>query len=199
MIYVHRGKEWWKALSYETGKVDGMNVNMYNVGSFIQNGGEVVKLSASEIIKKCLAIRGCSMAELGRRLNCTGQNISLKLKRNSISANEFMMWLDMLGYEVIVKERDGYILDENTELPKKACRIRCVVDGVRFDSLKAKLIAKACEAEKQDDDEGKATELYEDNAGNMFFVERKSGTNGKDTVVLVPRQAGEAFLEKYRV
>lgn len=181
--------------------VDENETKRYNADSTISFEGEPdLKLSASDVIRKAFADSGYSKASFGRVIGCTGQNISLRLSRNSITADEFIKWLDMLGYDVTITSRktSRSIEDEEVDWNTRVRWTRCVVDGKKFNNRTAEVISNtfAVGTDGIFDENGHASELYKIADGTFILVDY-SKEPGKDVVSTASQATAEAFIEKY--
>ena len=170
----------------------------YNAVSASKNGGANVKLTASEIIRKAIAVNGFSLASFGRILGCTGQNVSLKLSRNSVSADEFISWLDMLGFDVAVFSRNNLVnIEDCSDMKGPVRHIVRMIDGKHFNNKTAQAVSNNfMPGDSIYDEFGKATELYKIEDGTYIFVEYNEDPK-KDVVSIAPRSAAEAFIASY--
>lgn len=135
--------------------------------------------------------------ELAKRVGWTPQRLSNKLKRNSLSADEFIMLLDEIGVDVKLVVRDTGVVVKPT-MKKVGVRINMVVDGVRYDTANSHAIANDFYSDGENEyTDGRARELYVNKKGEYFFAEYVEWDQNQNRIVPVPAAEAMKFAEKY--
>lgn len=181
--------------------IDETETKLYNADSTISFGGTTdLKLSASEIIRKALTESGFTHSSLGKILGCTGQNISNKLRRNTLSADEFVSWLDIMGFDVTVtcRKTARNIEDIDFGTNHRIRYIKRVVDGKYFNNRTADVVANTFQkgVDGVFDENGRASELYRISDGTYILVEYGKEP-GSDIVSIVPKTIADMFVNVY--
>ena len=116
------------------------------------------------MVRAALAGAGKTQKELAEHMGWSPQNLSGRLKNNSLTFDELSEALHFAGYEIGMSDASGAGLPvlNNSSSPAVAQ----TVDGVRYDTRKAESICTNKTAMFEDF----YVELFEDAAGNYFTV-----------------------------
>lgn len=139
----------------------------------INNGGK--SMTTADIIKDLLSKSDIQQKELGKFLGVSEVCISNRLRRNSISSDDFLKILDFLGYEInIVSKKTKEI--ETIRNKGVGKRIKMMVDGIKYDTAKADAI---CHSDATD---FCFYELYKDDEGRYFVAQYSNWENGTNSI-----------------
>ena len=134
------------------------------------------------MVRAALAGAGKTQKELAEHMGWTPQNLSGRLKNNSLTFDELSKALHFAGYEVSMS-------DANSTSPAVAQ----TVDGVRYDTRKAESLC----SNKVVMFEDFYVELFEDAAGNYFTVLYQLSGCQHHTITPVSARAAQQFLERF--
>ena len=129
--------------------------------------------------------------ELAEHMGWTPQNLSGRLKNNSLTFDELSKALHFAGYEVSMSDANGAGLPElgNSTSPAVAQ----TVDGVRYDTRKAESLC----SNKAVMFEDFYVELFEDAAGNYFTVLYQLSGCQHHTITPVSPYIAKQFWERF--
>lgn len=175
--------------------VDFIPVSMYDTENGASNGGVI--MTSKEVLSAISKELNLSQAEIARRSGMTPVQLSARITRNSIRADEFLSMLDAVGVDVkMVVRESGRELKTNTSGAGR--RVRGMVDKVIYDTAASDALANNFYADGVNEySDGRASELYVDKEGRYFFAEYTSWEGGKDRILPVPAAEAAAFIEKY--
>ena len=136
------------------------------------------------MVRAALAGAGKTQKELAEHMGWTPQNLSGRLKNNSLTFDE-------LSNEASMSDANGAGLPElgNSTSPAVAQ----TVDGVRYDTRKAESLC----SNKVVMFEDFYIELFEDAAGNYFTVLYQLSGCQHHTITPVSARAAQQFLERF--
>lgn len=143
------------------------------------------------MVRAALAGAGKTQKELAEHMGWTPQNLSGRLKNNSITFDELSKALHFAGYEVSMSDANGAGLPElgNSTSPAVAQ----TVDGVRYDTRKAESLCSNKAAMFEDF----YVELFEDAAGNYFTVLYQLSGCQHHTITPVSPYIAKQFWERF--
>ena len=135
------------------------------------------------MVRAALAGAGKTQKELAEHMGWTPQNLSGRLKNNSLTFDELSKALHFAGYEVSMSDANGAGLPElgNSTSPAVAQ----TVDGVRYDTRKAESLCS------------NKVVMFEDAAGNYFTVLYQLSGCQHHTITPVSARAAKQFLERF--
>lgn len=154
-------------------------------------------MSSKEILKAACKATGVTQNEGARRIGLTKQQLSSKIMRGTLRADEFLELLDAIGIDVEfkVRETDSAI---KILIPGMGTRVRCMVDKVIYDTAASDALSNNFYADGVNKfTDGKAMELYIDKEGRYFFAEYSEWEGVKDRITPVSASVAAAFIEKY--
>lgn len=159
------------------------------------NGGG--KISSKEILKAACKAVGVSQNDGAKKIGFTKQQLSSKIVRGTLRADEFLSFLDALGIDVEFKVREtGKLVKVN--VPGMGQRVQRMVDKVIYDTATSDALANNFYADGVNMfTDGKAMELYIDKEGRYFFAEYSDWEGVKDRITPVTASVAAAFIEKY--
>ena len=164
--------------------VDFISVSVYDTENAASNGG--VSMTSKEAIIAGLKATGWS-----------AQQLSGRLIRNSMRADEFLDFMDAIGIDVTFTVREsGEAL--KTHIAGAGRRVRAMVDKVKYDTEAASALANNFYADGVNEyTDGKAMELYVDDEGRYFFAEYTNWEGVKDRITPVSARDAAVFIDKY--
>lgn len=157
-------------------------------------GGEY--MTARDALGAALYRTGHTQESAAKLVGWTsGQQISQRLARNSMRADEFLNIMDAVGIDVTFTIRKtGEILREHKAGHGR--RVRGNSDKVFYDTESADALANNFYEDGLNEyKDGEACELYVDRKGRYFMAEYRE--DGKDRVRAVSSSVAIAFIEKY--
>ena len=154
-------------------------------------------MTSKEVIAAALKATGHTQAEAAAKMGRVGQQLSARLMRNSMRADELLKFMDVLGIDVTFTVREtGEIL--KAHIAGAGRRVRGMVNKVIYDTESADALANNFYADGVNEYmDGKAMELYVDKEGRYFFAEYTSWEGAKDRITPVSSNDAAAFIEKY--
>ena len=159
------------------------------------NGGE--GMNAKDMLLAALRETKTTQAEAATKVGWMPQQLSQRIVRNSIRADDFLSLLEAIGIEVTLTVRDT---GDPVRVYVKGAgrRVKAMVDRVTYDTAASNAISNNFYADGVNEyTDGKAMELYIDKEGRYFFAEYSNWEGGKDRISPVSAAEAAAFIEKY--
>lgn len=175
--------------------IDFESASVYNTENSASNGG--VAMTSREALSVALKGTGKTQAEAAVKMGWVPQQLSARLMRESLRADEFLEIMDAIGVDVVLKVRDtGEVLRAHTAGAGR--RVRMMVNRVIYDTEAADALANNFYADGVNEyNDGKAMELYIDREGRYFFAEYTNWEGVKDRITPVAAPDAAAFIERY--
>ena len=153
----------------------------------IQVGGD--GMTPVEVIKDLISRSSMQQKEVAARMGWTEQAISNKFRRNSLSAEEYLNMLEILGYELRIVESDT---SEEVFTRRKGVgeRLKMMVNGVKYDTYKADAICHS------DESEDIFYELYVDQEGRYFVAQYVNWEGGVNSISPIGEDDAKRIMEK---
>ena len=154
-------------------------------------------MTSKELVQTALRQVRISQAEAAARVGWIPQQLSSRLVRGSLNADEFLNVLDKIDVDfVMINRKTG------KEIRKIATgegrRVKRMVDGVTYDTSYSEALANNFFADgKNKYNDGRARELYIDSEGRYFFAEYSENNGTKDRINPVSASDAAEFLERY--
>lgn len=156
----------------------------------MQVGGEGMR--AVDICKDFIERSSIQQKDVAEKMGWTPQGISNKFRRNSLSADEFIKLLEILGYELKIVEKDTS--DEVfTRRKGVGARLRLMVNGVKYDTYKADAICHSDESEEM------FYELYRDTEGRYFVAQYVKWDGGVSSISPIGEEDAAKLMQKHGV
>lgn len=155
-------------------------------------------MNASDIIRTAIRCSGTDQSGCARLLGWTRQKMSTKLLRNTITADEFLTILDVLGMELQIKPQTTDV--SGTVEPKLDYSQDVLQDISQFDPAKASVINTTFYLDGQNKyTNGKAEELnvmYDPKTGELkFYIITYFEQKRKRAITrAVSREEADAFI-----
>lgn len=148
-------------------------------------------MSASDMVRAALISAGKMQKELAEYMGWTPQNLSSRLKNNTLTFDEMAKALRFAGYGVKLVDGNG------DELPKldnsSSPRVCQMISGKTYDTSKAESL---CSSKTQHSDE-LYIELFKDAAGEYFMAYYQLWESGHNSISVVNPKAARMFWEQY--
>lgn len=175
--------------------LDNLSVLVYDEENTEMDGGE--KMTSKEVLAAALRDTGKTQAEAAAKIGWVPQQLSARLTRNSLRADELLDLLDGLGVELTLTVREtGKVI--RSHIQGAGRRVKGMVDRVTYDTAASDALSNNFYADGVNEyTDGKALELYVDKEGRYFFAEYSSWEGVKDRITPVTAETAAAFIEKY--
>lgn len=154
-------------------------------------------MTSRELLTAAFKMTKLAMGDGAKRIGWSKQQLSSKLARNSLRADEFLSILDAIGIDVEFKVREtGQAV--TARIPGAGRRVRRMVNKVIYDTASSDALSNNFYADGVNEYvDGRAMELYIDKEGRYFFAEYSEWEGTKDRITPVTANAAAAFIEKY--
>ena len=174
--------------------VDTISVSAYYGKKDAENGGEM--MTSKEILSAALKAVDKTQAESAGFIGYNAQQLSSRLVRNSLRADEFLTLLDKIGIDVTFTVREtGAPLKEHIRGAGR--RLRKMVNKVIYDTAASDAISNSFYADGVNEyKDGWAIELYVDAEGRYFFAKYSEDGSGDHIVTALAEEAA-TFIGKY--
>lgn len=148
------------------------------------------------LLSACKGV-GVSLAQSAAMVGWAPQQLSGRIRRNSLKASELLNMLDKLGVEIVlVYKETGQVV--KSYIKGYGRPVRCMVDRVIYDTSKSNALSNNFYADGEHEyTDGKALELYVDAKGRYFFAEYSEWEGTKDRITPVTAEAAAEFIRKY--
>lgn len=152
-------------------------------------------MTSKDALMSALSRTGHTQESAAKLVGWVGQQISQRLQRNSMRADEFLNLMDAIGVDVTFTVRaTGEILKDHKTGHGR--RIKATADKVLYDTAAADALANSFYEDGVNEyKDGEACELYVDKKGRYFMAEYHE--DGKDRIRPVSPSVAAAFIEKY--
>ena len=152
-------------------------------------------MTAKEALVSALSKTNHTQESAAKLVGWNGQQISQRLQRNSMRADEFLGLLDAVGVDVTFTVRKtGEVLRDHTTGHGR--RVKATADKVLYDTAASDALSNSFYEDGVNEyKNGEASELYVDKKGRYFMVEYHE--EGKDKLWPVSASVAAAFVEKY--
>lgn len=174
--------------------IDNINDMVYD-GCITMNGGAT--MPANELIAAALKATNKSQAAAAASVGWVPQQLSGKLIRRSLRADEFLELLEAIGVEITltVKETGKQIKEQRFGAGR---RVKAMVDRVIYDTAASNALSNNFFADGVNQyTDGKARELYIDNEGRYFFAEYSAWEGAKDRITPVSAEDAAVFIQTH--
>lgn len=175
--------------------LDNLSVLVYDEENAETDGGE--KMTSKELLSAALRDTGKTQAEAAAKIGWVPQQLSARLTRNSLRADEFLDLLEGIGIELTMTVKEtGKVI--RSHIQGAGRRVKAMVDRVTYDTASSDALANNFYADGVNEyTDGKALELYIDKEGRYFFAEYSSWEGVKDRITPVTPETAAVFIEKY--
>ena len=182
-------------MGYWEENIDFVSDSVYDTENEALNGG--VAMTSKEALAVALKGTGKTQAEAAVKLGWVPQQLSARLSRNSLRADEFLALMDAIGVDVTLTVREtGEIL--KAHITGAGRRVRGMVNRIIYDTASADALSNNFYADGVNEyQDGRAMELYVDKDGRYFFAEYSNWEGVKDRVTPVTANDAAAFIERY--
>lgn len=175
--------------------LDNLSVLVYDEENTEMNGDE--KMTSKELLIAALRGTGKTQAEAAAKVGWVPQQLSARLTRNSLRADELLNLLDGIGVELTMTVKEtGKVI--RSHIHGAGRRVKAMVGRIIYDTALSDALANNFYADGVNEyTDGKALELYIDREGRYFFAEYSSWEGVKDRITPVTPETAAAFIEKY--
>lgn len=153
-------------------------------------------MKAVDALAVALRETNTTQAEAAARLGWVPQQLSSRLVRGSLKADEFLDILEAIGVEITLTSKEtGRVI--NLTILKR--RVKKMVDRVIYNNVAATSVANNFYADGENEfgEDGYATELFVDKEERYFFVDYHAEDPKKDKIRVTSKSAVDDFIEKY--
>lgn len=175
--------------------IDNIPVLVYDDINDTSDGG--VTMTSRELLAAALKESGKTQAEAAKSVNWVPQQLSSRLVRNSLRADEFLALLEGIGVELTLTVKDtGKTV--KTHIAGAGQRVRAMVDRVIYDTAESDALANNFYEDGENKfADGEALELYIDKEGRYFFAEYYEDETKKSRITPVAAKVAAAFIREY--
>ena len=148
-------------------------------------------MTATEMVRNALTSAGKTQKDLAAFMGWTPQNLSGRLKNNTLTFDELSKALSFAGFTVMMVDCNGdYLPDlDNSSSP----RVSQMVNGKVYDTAKAESL---CDSKQKPSDK-LYIELFKDPAGEYFLTYYQCWEDGVSTIRPINNEAAQEFWERY--
>lgn len=149
-------------------------------------------MKSSDMIRDALKASGKSQKDLAKYMGWSPQNLSGRMKKNTLTFDETMKALKFAGYGVQILDTDGNGVPKfgNTESPS----LVQMVDGVTYDTGKAESVCSSREGTGDDF----YMELFKDLSGNYFIAHFQLWDGGYNHISPISEKVASKFCRRYK-
>lgn len=175
--------------------IDNIPVLVYDDINDTSDGG--VTMTSRELLAAALKESGKTQAEAAKSVNWVPQQLSSRLVRNSLRADEFLALLEGIGVELTLTVKDtGKTV--KTHIAGAGQRVKAMVDRVIYDTAESDALANNFYEDGENKFiDGEALELYIDKEGRYFFAEYYEDETKKSRITPVAAKVAAAFIREY--
>lgn len=148
-------------------------------------------MNAFDMVRAALARTGKTQTELAEYMGWSKQNLSGRLKNNSLTFDELAKALDFCGYSVRMEDATGVKLPalNNSASP----RVTQMVDGVVYDTSKAESLCSS----KGEHPTDLYMELFRDASSAYFIAYYQLWEGGHNQLSPVTSEAARKFWARF--
>lgn len=160
-------------------------------------GKEVSLVTAKEAIMEALRSVGKTQADAAHAIGLTPKQLSERLVRGTLRADQFLEILDAIGIDVTFTAKcGGKPID--VMIRGAGRRVKQMVDRTIYDTADSNAIANNFYADGiHEYIDGHALELYLTRDGRYFFAEYSNIEGVKDRISPINAEAAADFIEKH--
>ena len=154
-------------------------------------------MTAIEMLLTAIKAKGYTNARVSELMGWVPQQLSQRISRNSIKADELFQIFERIGVEFKMFDKDTgkEIVGFSTGAGRP---VRGVVSGVKYSTANSFALANNFYADGVNKfSDGRARELYLDMEGNYFFVEYSDRDGEKDRINPVSARDAADFIAIY--
>lgn len=152
-------------------------------------------MTSKEILNAALFENDTTQAFAAELIGWTPQQLSQRMVRNSLRADEFLAILEALDVDVKLTSRKTGA-EIKPFIQGAGRRAKGMADRVIYDTAYADALSNSFYANGVNKySEGKASELYIDREGRYFIVEYTEDVNEKDKIRAVGADIAASFIE----
>lgn len=148
-------------------------------------------MTSSEMVRNALSVAGKTQTELATFMGWSKQNLSARLRNNTLTLDETIKALSFVGYTVKMVDDNGRKLPDlgNSLSP----RVVSMVDGTIYDTRKAESLCDNRAVLSSD----MYTELFRDSTKGYFLVYYELWEDGHSKISPVSLEAAQRFWIRF--
>lgn len=152
--------------------------------------------TANEMMKAAMKKKDITQAEVAHELGWFPQQLSSRMIRNSTRADEFIKILDIIGFELVMVDKET---GDFVNSPGYGRKVKMMVDHIIYDTAKSCALSNSFFADgvNEYNADGEATELYVDHDGRYFMAKYSNLPGVKDRIVPVTSDTATEFIKRY--
>lgn len=146
-------------------------------------------MSATDICKELIGKSKLLQREVAEKMGWTEQSLSNRFRRKSLSADEFLKMLEILGYDIKIVEAES---KDEVKIRRKGIgsTVKMMVGGVKYDTSKADAICHS------DESKDMFYEVYRDDEGRYFIVNYVKWDGGVNTITPIGEDDAIRIIEE---
>ncbi len=175
--------------------IDKMSEMMYYDSENDTLGGDSMK--SNDLLAAALKAVNTTQAEAAKRIGWKPTQLSQRIVRNSMRADELLDLLEAVGIDLtLTVKATGEVV--RTRITGAGRPVRGMVDRILYNTATSSALANNFYADGVNMyTEGRALELYIDKENRYFFAEYYEWEGAKDRIVPVTAKDAAAFISKY--
>lgn len=152
-------------------------------------GGE--KMTVANICRDLIEKSSLQQKDVAEAMGWSQGAFSNRLRRNSLSAEEFLKLIGILGFDFKIVEKKT---NEEIRTRRKGVgeRLQMMVNGVKYDTYKADAI---CHSDENDD---MFFELYQDSEGRYFVAQYVRWKGGVSSISPIGAEDAKRLMNKLK-
>lgn len=155
-------------------------------------------MTAKQVLDAVYKALGVTQADVAQQYGWTPQQLSDRLVRGSLRADDFLALLEMNGVDITFTKRESNDNIKVHIIHGAGRHVRRMVNKVIYDTANSDALANNFYADGVNEyNDGKALELYIDAEGRYFFAEYSNFEGVKDRIMPVTADDAAAFIAKY--
>lgn len=165
---------------------------IYSTAGLVLKNISRERTKSSDMIRDALKAAGKSQKDLARYMGWSPQNLSGRLKKNTLTFDETIKALKFAGYRLQILDTEGKGIPKfgNSEGPK----LVQMIDGVTYDTGKAESICSSREGTSDDF----YMELFKDPSGGYFIAHFQLWDGGYNHISPISEKGAVKFCRRYK-
>lgn len=150
-----------------------------------------------EPLKALVEHAGSTMQKAGKIIGKPPQKFKERIEKGIFRASEFIKICNALGYDLkytIISSGNVIALKPRGH----GRRVCAMVGGIKYNTTQSRAISNSFYADGVNEySEGRASELYQDNAGRYFLVDYFDIEGVKDRIIPITAESAQAFIDNH--
>jgi len=148
------------------------------------------RMKIADVCRDLIQTSEMKQSEIARKMGWNPPNLSNRLRRNTLSADEFVLFLSAIGYEMKIVKKDSE--DEySARIRGVGPRLQMMVNGIKYDTYKSDAI---CHSDVEND---MFIELYRDMEGRYFVATYVKWDGGVSSITPIGEADAQKLIEKF--